>query len=306
MNIIEVAENLYLIDLPQDLEGFRKFISCWVVKDEDRAIVIDVGPRSTIPKLIEALNFLKIKRVEFVLLTHIHLDHAGGVAEFLNNYPGARVVVHEFGKKHLLNPEKLWKASLETLGKIAEIYGKPNKVEENRIYEGEIEFAGKKVEIIKTPGHASHHQSYVYGEFLFVGEAFGVHFPLKNDYYLRPATPPKFDYETAVNSIEKLMSLGSKKVCFGHFGFMRNSLEIADRALKQLKLWVSTIYEILCRKEIRNEGEVIRIAKEDLLKKDSKFSNYELLDEDIKKREDFFINNTIKGIQQYVAETYCF
>ncbi len=305
MNIIEVAENLYLIDLPLNLEGFRKFISSWVVKNGDRALLIDVGPRSAIPKLIEALSFLKVKEVEFVLLTHIHLDHAGGIAEFLVQHPEAKVVVHESGKKHLINPERLWKASLEALGSVAEAYGKPNGIESNSIHEDEVEFAGKKVEIIKTPGHAPHHQSYVYGDFLFVGEAFGVHMPLKSDYYLRPATPPRFEYEIAVDSIERLISLGSKKLCFGHFGFKRDSLEIADRALKQLKLWVSTIYEIMCRKDIRDEKEISKLARRELMEKDSKFSNYKLLDEDIKKREDFFINNTLKGIQQYVAEKYC-
>lgn len=305
MNIIEVADNLYLIDLPQELEGFRKFISCWVVREGEKAMLVDVGPKATIPKLIEALNYLKIKKVELVLLTHIHLDHAGGVAEVLSRYPEAGVVVHDLGRKHLLNPEKLWKASFETLGKIAEVYGKPSEISEDRICEGKVTFAEKDVEIIKTPGHAPHHQSYVFGEFLFVGEAFGVHIPLKNDYYLRPATPPKFDYETAMNSLEKLVSLGSKRVCFGHFGFKRNSTEIAERAMKQLKLWVSTIYDILCRKEIREEEKVATLTKEELLEKDAKFSNYHLLDEDIKKREDFFIRNTIRGIQQFVSETYC-
>ncbi|MCS7118776.1 MAG: MBL fold metallo-hydrolase [Archaeoglobaceae archaeon] len=305
MNIIEVADNLYLVDLPQNLEGFRKFISCWVVKNENLAMLIDVGPRSTIPKLLEALNFLKIKKVEFVLLTHIHLDHAGGVAEILNQFTDAALVVHKAGRKHLVNPEKLWKASLETLGSIAETYGKPSGIEENRIYEGKIEFAGKKVEILESPGHAPHHQSYLHNDFLFVGEAFGVHLPLKNDYYLRPATPPKFEYEVAVNSIEELIALGSKKLCFGHFGFKRDSIEIGEKALKQLKLWVSTVYDILCRKEIKNEEEIVKIAKKDLIEKDSKFSNYKLLDDDIKKREDFFINNTIRGIKQYVSEKYC-
>jgi len=305
MNIIEVAEDLYLVDLPINLEGFRKFISSWVFRNENKAMIVDVGPKSAIPKLIEALNFLKIKEVEYVLLTHIHLDHAGGIAEFLMQHPEAKVVVSEFGKKHLINPEKLWKASLDTLGNIAEAYGKPRGIEESCIYEGEIIFAGNRVEIVKTPGHAPHHQSYIYGEFLFAGEAFGVHMPLKNDYYLRPATPPRFEYEIAVSSIEKLISLGSKRVCFGHFGFKRDSLEIAERSLKQLKLWVSTVYEIMCRRDVRDEEEVAKLAKRELLEKDSKFSNYRLLDEDIKRREDFFIKNTLKGIQHYVAEKYC-
>ncbi|TDA26060.1 MAG: MBL fold metallo-hydrolase [Archaeoglobi archaeon] len=305
MNIIEAANNLYLVDLPQNLEGFRKFISCWVVKNGSKAMLVDVGPKSTIPKLIEALNFLGIKKVEFILLTHIHLDHSGGIAEILERFPDAKVVAHKSAIKHLINPEKLWKASLETIGEIAKSYGEPRGISESNIYSGKPEFAGNSVEIIETPGHAPHHQSYLFGEFLFIGECVGVHVPLKNDYYLRPATPPKFYYEPAMASLEKILKLGSKRVCFAHFGFKRDSIEIAERAMKQLRLWVSTVYEIACRRDIRDEKEICRIAKEELLEKDTKFSNYRLLDDDIKRREDFFIANTLKGIQEYVYETHC-
>lgn len=305
MNIIEAAENLYLVDLPQNLEGFRKFISCWVVREGSKAMLIDIGPRSTIPKLIEALNYLGIREVEFVLLTHIHLDHSGGIAELLERFPEAKVVAHKSAKKHLLNPEKLWKASIEAIGDIAKAYGKPREIAEENIHEGGVEFGGKVVEVIETPGHASHHQSYLFGEFLFIGECAGVHIPLKNDYYLRPATPAKFYYEAAMESLEKLLKLGSKRVCFAHFGFKRDSVEIVERAMKQLKLWVSTVYDIVCRRDVRDENELARIAKEELFEKDVKFWNYRLLDDDIKKREDFFIANTLKGIQEYVSETYC-
>jgi len=305
MNIIEAADNLYLVDLPQNLEGFRKFISCWVVKNGSKATLVDVGPKSTIPKLIEALNFLGIKKVEFILLTHIHLDHSGGIAEILERCPDAKVVAHKSAVKHLINPEKLWRASLETIGDIAKSYGEPKGISESNIYSGKLEFAGDSIEIIETPGHAPHHQSYLFGEFLFIGECAGVHIPLKNDYYLRPATPPRFYYQPAMSSLEKILKLGSKRVCFAHFGFKRDSIEIVERAMKQLRLWVSTVYDIACRRDIRDENEMLRIAKEELMEKDIKFSNYRLLDDDIKKREDFFIANTLKGIQEYVYDTYC-
>lgn len=305
MNIIEAAENLYLVELPQEIEGFRKFISCWIIKNGSSATLVDIGPKATIPKLIEALNYLGIRNVEFVLLTHIHLDHSGGIAELLEKFPTARVVAHKSAKKHLVDPENLWKASIEAIGNIAEIYGKPKGIEEGRIHEGKIDFAGEEIEIIETPGHASHHQSYLFGDFLFIGECAGVHVPLKNDYYLRPATPPKFHYEPAMDSLEKLLKLGSKRVCFAHFGFKRDSVEIVERAMKQLRLWVSTVYDIACRRDIRDEKELSRIAKDELFEKDVKFSNYKLLDDDIKKREDFFIENTLKGIQEFVYKTYC-
>ncbi|MEM2086073.1 MAG: MBL fold metallo-hydrolase [Archaeoglobaceae archaeon] len=305
MNIIEVAENLYLVDLPLNVEGFRKFISSWVIKNGKNAVLVDVGPRSTIPKLIEALNYLGIKDLEFVLLTHVHLDHSGGIAEILKKFPEVRVVAHKKAKIHLIDPEKLWKASIEAIGELAEIYGKPEGIKESNLHSGKIEFAGREIEVIETLGHASHHQSYVFGEFLFIGESAGVHIPLKNDYYLRPATPPKFYYEPAMNTLEKILKLGSKRVCFAHFGFKRDSIEIAERAMKQLRLWVSTVYDIACRRDVRDEAELTRIAKEELLEKDPKFSNYRLLDDDLKKREDFFIANSLKGIQEYVYETYC-
>ena len=97
MNIIEISDELYLVDLPQKIEGFRKFISSWVLKSDSKAVVVDVGPSSTVEKLVESLNFLGIKDVEYVLLTHIHIDHAGGLGDFFQYFPNAKVVVHEKG-----------------------------------------------------------------------------------------------------------------------------------------------------------------------------------------------------------------
>ncbi|OYT34196.1 MBL fold metallo-hydrolase [Archaeoglobales archaeon] len=305
MNILEVARNLYLIDLPQKLAGFRKFISCWVVKDNGKALVVDIGPGSTVPKLVESLKFLGIEEVEYVLLTHIHIDHAGGLGHFLKYYPSAKVVVHEMGERHIVEPSKLWEGSLRVLGDVARIYEKPIGISPDSIYKGKITFAGKDVSVLKTPGHAAHHQCYIFDEFLFIGEAAGVHIPLKGDYYLRPATPSKFIFEIAYDSLERLIKIGSKRVCFGHFGFKRNSKEIAKNAMKQLRLWVDVVYDIACRRDFRDEKKIINQAKEILLEKDKRFARYHLLDDDIKKREDFFIENSLRGILEYVHSNYC-
>jgi glyoxylase-like metal-dependent hydrolase (beta-lactamase superfamily II) len=305
MNIIEVSDELYLVDLPQKIEGFRKFISSWIFQDGARGLIVDVGPASTIDKLLEALKYLGIEKVEYILLTHIHIDHAGGVGKLLDNFPEAKIVVSEKGVKHIVNPKRLWEASKQTLGKVAEEYGEPLPVKESCISDKNVNFAGIDVEILDTPGHAPHHQSYLIDEFLFIGEAAGVHIPLKNDYYLRPATPPKFMYEIADSSLEKLHSLGSKRVCFGHFGFKRDSLEIVEKARKQLKLWLDTVYDIACKRDFEDEREIISHAKQELLERDSRFSRYLLLDDDIKQREDFFIQNTLRGILDYVKSTMC-
>ena len=294
MKIYELEDNLYLVDLPQKLTGFRNFISSWIYKGEFN-IVVDPGPKSTINMLVEAIKKLEIKKVDFVLLTHIHIDHAGGLGEFLK-YFDAKVLVNEKGKKHLINPQKLWQGSLKVLGEIAEAYGEITPVPRSAFVD-KIE----GVEKIDTPGHAPHHSSYVIDEYLFAGEAFGVFHSIRNEIYQRPATPPKFILEVAENSIEALESLGKKKVCFGHFGIYEDSLDVARYSKKQIGDWVQQIFDEVSEGNERFD-EIAENVKNKLLEKDARFSNYKLLDDDIKEREDYFIKNSIRGMFEYVKE----
>jgi glyoxylase-like metal-dependent hydrolase (beta-lactamase superfamily II) len=301
MKILELSDELYLVDLPQRRPGFRRFISSWVYKSGNKAFLVDVGTTASVKKLNEALEYLKIRKVELVLLTHIHIDHAGGLADFLSYHPEARVVVHEEGLRHLLNPKKLWEGSKKVLGDLALIYGEIKPVPQRSFAEGEVEFEGSEIQVLKTPGHAPHHQSYIYDGYLFAGEALGVHQYLRmRDYYLRPSTPPKFVYELARESIERLYGLGKLTVCFGHFGYEEDSSKIAESSRNQLDLWVETVEEVCER--YKDEKEIIHHCKMELLRSDSLFAKYEFLDEDIKQREDYFIENALKGISGYVKE----
>lgn len=295
--ITEVSKDVFLIDLPQKKEGFRNFISSWVVRDGEKALVVDVGPTSTIKKLVNYLKYLKIEKVEYVLITHIHIDHAGGLAEFLKYYD-AKIVLHEKAEKHMLNTEKLWEGTKKVLGDLADIYGRIDPIPEDAIYRDVVEFGGYEIEIIKTPGHAVHHQSYLFDDYLFAGEALGVHQPLKKDFYLRPATPPRFVFDIAYESIKKLEKLGNTIICFGHYGFEPKSLEIIDVFKEQLKLWVKVVSENASQYE--KDNEIIGASKAELLRVDKLFAKYEMLDDDIKKREDYFIENSLKGILGWV------
>ncbi|WP_144060530.1 MBL fold metallo-hydrolase [Archaeoglobus sulfaticallidus] len=306
MKILEVSDELYLIDLPHERKGFRKFISTWVFKSNKKAFLVDVGTTKTVKLLVEALKYLGVEDVEFILLTHIHIDHAGGLGSFLEYYPNAKVVVHDKGKKHLINPERLWEGSLKVLGDIARMYGGIKPVPEKNIYEGDVEFEGTEVEVIATPGHAPHHNCYIYDRYIFVGEAIGVHHYLKTwDFYLRPATPPKFVYEVARESIEKIHDSGNFTACFGHFGYEEDSRKMAELAMDQMDLWVEVVQEIACKKGYRDEKEIIELSREELTKKDNLFSKISYLDEDIMDREDYFVNNTLSGIVGYVKERFC-
>jgi glyoxylase-like metal-dependent hydrolase (beta-lactamase superfamily II) len=306
MKILELSDELYLVDLPHPKPGFRKFISSWVYKSGNRAFLVDVGTSSTVKKLNEALEYLKVKKVEFVLITHIHIDHAGGLGDFLSYYPDARVVVHEKGLKHILDPEKLWEGSKKVLGDLAIMYGEIRPVPRDNIEKGELGFEGSEIQVIETPGHAPHHQSYVYDGYLFAGEALGVHQYLRiRDYYMRPTTPPKFIYEVARGSIEKLSEFGDYTICFAHFGYEENGTKIVENSKNQLDLWVETVQDVACEKGYQDEKSIIERSREELMHSDPIFAKYIYLDDDIKLREDYFIDNTLKGITEYVKERFC-
>ena len=110
--------NPTLIPIKQDLPGFERFIGSWVCVGEIN-MVIDVGPSVSVNRLIKALTDMGVDRVDCVALTHIHIDHAGGLALFLEHFPMATVICHEKGIKHLVDPTRLWAGSLKTLGEIA-------------------------------------------------------------------------------------------------------------------------------------------------------------------------------------------
>ncbi len=97
--MLEFGDNLYLLDLPQNVEGFRRFIGSWVLKEYDSALLVDVGPANTIRLLEKGLRKLGINRVEYVLLTHIHLDHAGGIGHLIELQPCEAVGCEQEGSR---------------------------------------------------------------------------------------------------------------------------------------------------------------------------------------------------------------
>lgn len=288
----EIIKGLYLIDIPQpSLNGFEKFISAWFLRDiKGRRILVDPGPASSISALCCELEKLT-DGLDFILLTHIHLDHSGGTGQLLQRYPGGKVLVSDRGKKHLVSPEKLWKASGETLGKVAEAYGEPLPVSPGSILDGGLD----GIEIFETPGHAPHHISFrvPFGEnsLLFVGEAAGMTLPGTTSRYLRPTTPPKFDGDAAFSSLSLLSRICSDKdvLCYGHFGIDKDACGAISAAREQLRFWRDFISEKLL------ESSELSEIREILLKNDPMLAPFAELPDKFKARELNFMDNTLQG-----------
>jgi glyoxylase-like metal-dependent hydrolase (beta-lactamase superfamily II) len=287
---------LDVVDLDQKREGYRQFLSCWVYQSDELVFIVDPGPKSTIGILIENLRKLGIQKIDFILLTHIHLDHGGGTKEVVNAFPGVRVYCHEKGVKHIVDPSKLWRGSQKVLGEVADMYGEPGPVPA-KVMADASELEQKGIEVIPTPGHAVHHVSFVCDDILFAGEAFGTRAPLSSGRrYLRPATPPKFFFQEALGALDKLSQLKPEpsKVAFAHYGLSEGAFEWCRIAKEQLNLWVDTIRDLLRE----GEDDLEQRLFEALMKRDPYYGQglFEELPPDIRNREREFLQNTLDGM----------
>jgi glyoxylase-like metal-dependent hydrolase (beta-lactamase superfamily II) len=276
-----------------ELEGFKRFFGAWIVETSLGVVIVDPGPYATIPLLVHELETRGIEKLAAILLTHIHIDHAGGTAALLEKFSGTPVVAHSRVHKHLVEPAELMRGSLKVLGEsLMSAYGPILPVSSDLLVAAETSHWGA----IPTPGHSSDHVSYAIDDTIFIGEALGVTAPDSLAFYLRPATPPRFFLDTYTSSIRALeaKATGKKIVryCFGHFGFREERADqqcrLPQMSLAQIGLWVETVRS--------KAQEPIEAIIECLLEVDSSFAPYRTLPPDIQAREMIFINNSIRGI----------
>ena len=281
--------NPILIEIKQDRPGFDHFIGAWVCKG-DINIIIDVGPANSVNRLIESLIAMGLDRVDFILLTHIHIDHAGGLSDFLDHFPMAKVICHSKGIRHLVEPSKLWTGSRTALGEIADFYG-PIKPVQREMLIPHTDAGIDGLEIIETPGHATHHLSFIYQGNLFVGEAGGNYFIVDEKEYLRPATPPIFSLEESLKGIDLLLAAEDHPICYAHFGKAKSSHRLLHRFRNQLIQWNEIIKEEMCT----GQRHIVERSIERLLEKDPNIKAFEAMEPEIRNRERFFLTNSVRG-----------
>jgi glyoxylase-like metal-dependent hydrolase (beta-lactamase superfamily II) len=296
MNIYKLDNNLFDARLDIDSMGITNFLSSWIYKDDKITFLVDPGPAVLLPSLEEALSYLKVNKdgLDYILLTHIHIDHAGSIGNLLEFFPRAKVVCHPSAIKHLINPEKLWKASVETLGDLALQYGKIFSVSETSFALPE-NLAKAGIVPIETLGHAPHHHSYLFKNYLFAGEVAGIIKSVNNRLYMRPATPPIFNYKAWKHSIETLISMSLKKyyICYAHYGYRQNAHKMLKLAYNQLRTW----REIISKLSITTDFEdLMKKIFTILNKKDKFFANFYQMDRSSQDFEMKLLSNAIKGI----------
>jgi glyoxylase-like metal-dependent hydrolase (beta-lactamase superfamily II) len=206
--------------------GRERVIGCWQLDD----VLIDPGPTSSLEQLLIGLDG---RRPRALLLTHIHLDHAGGSGSLVERWPELEVYVHERGAPHLIDPSRLLDSARRLYGeRMDSWWGEMVPVPERniRVLRGGERVLDDAYEVAYTPGHASHHVSYLHGGTAFVGDTGGVRITERSP-TIPPTPPPDVDLEAWRESISKIRASRPERLAITHFG----AYEDVDRQLDSLE-----------------------------------------------------------------------
>lgn len=240
------------------MHGRAGITASFLVKGE-RTALIESGPKSSLEHVLAGLRDNGVEDLDWIVVTHIHLDHAGGAGSIAARFPNAKVAVHEVGAPHLVDPSKLWSSASRIYGdQMERLWGGIDPIPEDRIHvlrDGDtIDLGGRVLKAADTPGHAGHHHTYLDDAtgIAFTGDALGVRLPEVGS--VRPATPPpEFNLETAIASIEKIRSLEPSDLWLTHFGPASRGEpgssvdETCDGAVESLNRWAGWIKDARTR-----------------------------------------------------------
>jgi glyoxylase-like metal-dependent hydrolase (beta-lactamase superfamily II) len=220
-----------------------------IVQQGGRAAFVDVGTNDSVPYLLAALDVLGIARnaVDYLLLTHVHLDHAGGAGRLLQELPNATAVLHPRGAPHMIDPAKLIAGSRAVYGEVRfrRLYGDivPIAAERVRVTrDGDmLSLAGRELEILHTPGHALHHQAFVDREHacIFTGDTFGISYreldSPRGAFIIPTTTPTQFDPEQLIASVDRLLSYSPEALYLMHFSRVTDVPRLGESLKGQIR-----------------------------------------------------------------------
>jgi glyoxylase-like metal-dependent hydrolase (beta-lactamase superfamily II) len=246
------------------LGGWERVTAGYLI-DGPRPVLVETGSQSSVPTLLAALEDLGVGPGDLagVVVTHIHLDHAGGAGDVARAFPNATVYVHEKGARHLADPSRLVASAERVYGDLLDsLYGRLDPTPPERIrvlYDGDTVEIGpaRALTAIDSPGHAKHHlglHDTVTG-ILFVGDAVGVRLPDAG--VLRPSTPPPdFDLDLAIQSLHRFAERKPTDIALAHYGVVPDPETILEEAEATLRSWAAVA------EQAWNEGADIAAALE--------------------------------------------
>ena len=228
--------------------GMTKVTAGYVI-DAPRPTLVECGPALSIDNVITGLHDLGMDASDlaYLVLSHIHLDHAGGAGDIAKAFPSATIVVSEVGARHLVDPERLNASSRRVYGDLMDsVYGDCTPIDAQRVRgvgDGErLDLGGgRALDLLYTPGHAKHHIAAFDSDSgaLFVGDSVGVKMPGMKT--IRPATPPPdFDLVLAERTLQRYRDLNPAVVYLAHYGAVDPPQESLQEASDRLRLWAET------------------------------------------------------------------
>lgn len=236
---LDLGDGIHRIDTGLHRPGMA---ACYLVEEDGHAALVDSGTWHSVPHILEVLQARSIAReaVDFVIPTHIHLDHAGGAGALMQEFPNAKLIVHPFGAKHMVDPERISQGAIEVYGeaRFREDYHEIVPVDPERIIEApdgyETDLGSRRLSFVDTPGHAGHHFC-VWDELsrgFFTGDTFGISYretDIDGRALVFPTTTPvQFKPERWLESLDRLEDFEPEAMYLTHFGAVSEVERLMD------------------------------------------------------------------------------
>lgn len=233
--------------------------ACYLMIHNGRAAFIDTGTGNTVPYLLDVLKQknLCLEDVDYVIPTHVHLDHAGGAGLLMSKLPNAKLVIHPRGAAHMVNPQKLIIGATAVYGEenFKQCFGEVLPIDEQRVIvakdNSSLELAGRELRFIDTPGHARHHFC-IYDKFsegIFTGDTFGLSYRELDDkdgaFILPTTSPVQFEPDAWQNSLTRLLSFNPKNMYLTHFGRITEVERLAQELRSDINQYAEIAQKLL-------------------------------------------------------------
>ena len=260
VDIKSYKENIYQIDVMMEEKKSR--MACYYI-DSSNPLLIEVGPSNSFPYLIDGLASIGVSDIKRSVITHLHLDHVGGIGHLVEKFNHHNVYVHELGQKHLANPERLWDAVSYIYGEswLIKNWGKILPVPKENIFslsDGERLSLGNNryLTSIYSPGHAKHHYSF-YDEHsgtIFMGDTLGLIYP-HGDFIQPNLPPPEFNKEIIFNTLENIKKLDLSQIAIAHFGIHKKPYDLLNECMEAIEKWLNFVQDLpnMSNKEAANK-----------------------------------------------------